>query len=242
MRLLPITNYQLQTRKKAFTLMEILIAASIFAIVMVIATGILGQSSSFRGKIKAQRESSEDAKKIADMISRDVREATGPVTVNLDTNPIVSKTYSGGIVLQKVTLGSTAIFKYFSAPFDYSSLPTTNPDANTLIIATKSKIIIYANINSSIYRKAVDYSSPGIFNMADIAFTFLLPENKINSSNVDTAIFFGGYSPATTSTNLQQPYLQFILTCQTKGYSSLSPNSRAIIEIRSTVTARNFAN
>lgn len=62
--------------------MEILVATVIFVAIMVIATGVIAQGSSYSGKIKRLRETSQDARRLADMITRDIKAANAPVILN----------------------------------------------------------------------------------------------------------------------------------------------------------------
>ena len=254
MNFLKTKNYQLSTKRKAFTLMEILIAASIFAIVMVIATGILGQSSSFRGKIKATREVSEDTKKISDMITRDVREAGYPARITLDSGTYDFKT--GIVMINKNATGDQNWPACFSAPC-IATYPTINSGIGggggaVLILASKDSYKIYHfNFGNSSYEtKAIFYktiprlSGTGTLVTLDKSY-FTNPDNtftKINSNNTEISFSGHGFAPDDTTATKQQPFLRFSITAQTKNYGSLTVNQKALMTIQSEVTARNFAN
>lgn len=154
------SKYQKSNKKSAFTLMELLIAASIFAGVMVIATGVLAQSSTFRGKIKATRETSEQAKQVADMITRDIRSANTEGTINEYSSfgppptLLASHKFKNGIALLKCnsTSGSTGAKCMIiddTTPTNDPIIDTTNPynsansAANAIAIFNKNWVRIY---------------------------------------------------------------------------------------------------
>ena len=87
MKKFTIYNLQFTTRRKAFTLMEILVTAMIFAAIMIIATAVLAQSSTFRIKLSEIRKTSEEARRLADQITRDVRSANSPIKIESGSAP-----------------------------------------------------------------------------------------------------------------------------------------------------------
>ena len=258
MRFLKTKNYQPKTNRKAFTLMEILIAASIFAIVMVIATGVLGQSSSFRGKIQAMRDTSEDAKKISDMITRDARGAGYParLTLTLAGVPTSFDFKSGIIMIEKNATGDVNSLACYGTPC-LNSYPSYTLGIGTsggavLILADKDNYKIYhynyANPayppSFSMYYKTIPRLNASGAVIALTTSDFTAPDStftKINSDNTDIRFSANGFAPDDTSTTKQQPFIRFSLTAETKGYTSKPKNSRAQITIQSAVTARSFA-
>lgn len=158
MRRLTTYNLQLTTYRKAFTLMEILVAAGIFAVVMVITVGIIGQSSSFRTKIKATREASEETKKISDMITRNVKESDSSGKILLCTNSNcatwIEKSFKNGIaMISGMGFGPSPSYVYGSFQNNNTSNAgllskvQTDPDSllgNILITTTKDKYRVMA--------------------------------------------------------------------------------------------------
>jgi len=69
-------------KQKGFTLIEILVATTIFALVMVITTGVVSRSSAFNSKLRVQRQIQEEILRIADMITRDIRSANASGKIN----------------------------------------------------------------------------------------------------------------------------------------------------------------
>jgi prepilin-type N-terminal cleavage/methylation domain-containing protein len=70
-------------KNRAFTLIEVLIATAIFAIAMIMTTGIVSQSVSYQTKLHEIRVTANASRKIADMISRDIRDANAEGTINV---------------------------------------------------------------------------------------------------------------------------------------------------------------
>ncbi len=65
--------------KKAFSLIELLIASTIFALIMVVVTATFGLSSSYSGKLIQMRRVSQQSRETIDMLSRDIRQANGSI-------------------------------------------------------------------------------------------------------------------------------------------------------------------
>jgi prepilin-type N-terminal cleavage/methylation domain-containing protein len=245
-----------KAKRKAFTLVEILIAASIFATVMVIATGILGQSTSFRSKIKATRETSDDVKKISDMITRDVMNAkeTGqPSSYSYNDHILIIPKilyFPRGIIMGNSTVAiRQPLFSLLPTPVypaeTYPSPPAGN-FANFLIIAMNDRYHIYYNINGkACYTDMQRTPFSGV--TISVSESYVDPATagcaqQLNSGNTDVILNFAGFSPQTSFVNQQQPYVQFYIQSKTKNYSTSSPNSRAMTEIRSSVTPRSLPN
>lgn len=245
--------------RKAFTLLEVLIATTIFAVIMLIATGTVAQSSSYRSKLATLRQVNEETRRIADQITRDVRLANSTATVTDSASPAVTKKFKNGLALLNCN-ASTCTFKNSAAPsgavtygnpFLTSGLDSIN--ANTLVIATKDnyKIYMLANDNKSIY-----YSGT-IPITSTLTWAIINPlkisGNKISSDAAETAINFGGFCPDDliaaifAAISNQQPYVQFYITSRTAAiggtsYDDLPPNMRAQAELRSMVTSRSYNN
>lgn len=256
------------TFRKAFTLMEILIATGIFAGVMVIATGILGQSSSFRGKIKATRETSEEARRLADMITRDVRSANSAIKIDSQLQSVAgdgscSGTSTGGTLnfttglalLAWQVAGDQAAKKDVhcvghEAPANIAADLIQNKH-QVLVIGVGDKYKFYgstihmnnpSNPNTVYYKEIpkTDMASDTIITQAYI-YTLFDDVNLISSSNLDVMIQFGGYAPYVEHTPAWQPLIKFNIIAATKNYDSSSVTQRAKITIESAVTARSFA-
>lgn len=281
MRLMITYNLQLTTKKKAFTLMEILIAATIFAAVMVLTTGILGQSSSFRGKIRATREVSEETKKLADMITRNVRESNFPGKIELCIGTLATcttfqeKTFVNGTAIIH-GIGFTTLGNSLYGSFENESTPASSYNDGTtnrgqvLVTTTKDKYrVMFASTLKTVYYQEfprVD-SSGGLITLTAANLASVRGNNATgnvttlanaigNYSKLATKIYFSGYAPSDdAAAKKQQPYIQFFIRSSTDTravgakngedlsfYNTSPPNSRAMMEIRSSVTVRGFAN
>lgn len=239
--------------------MEILIAASIFAGVMIMTTGVLAQSSSFRGKIKATRETSEVTQKIADMVARDVRSASGVVKITPSSggfSPVY--TYDSGVALIMVRgISCTMMFNTPTSIVPGDAFDNTMADA--LVIATGDKYKVYLSAGSSIPGGVFYAEYPrldangGVITLTganlrnvllrDITDSSTIDEShRISSLNASTIMIMTGFAPNENAAAKVQPYVQFRIMSKTKDYDTLSPNARSKMEVLSTVTVRNFAN
>lgn len=214
---------------KGFTLLEILIASSIFAIIMVITTGVVAQSSSYRSKLKAMREVSEETRRLADMITRDIREADGEIKININTSatPNVIKTYKNGVALINYNNQNSMSSMFNTAP---SEVVSEEPGSRTasfaqcLVLASKDKYKVYlvARWTNRVYYKTYDrfdasglviLTPPMIHSTKQDADSNNVRINGISSWNNETRISFGGLVPDVESTSVkQQPYVSFLIT------------------------------
>ncbi len=131
--------------KKAFTLIEVLIATMIFAVVMVMTTGVITQSVNYTTKTKALRDASEEAARISDAISRDLKTASGPFNVaNLDINGNVTPLSQQSQYPNGIDLGTCS---GFDPSLTGLQRGTSSYPSDVIIINTKDSIRIYA-VNS----------------------------------------------------------------------------------------------
>jgi len=241
--------------KKAFTLLEILIASSIFAVIMLITTGTVAQSSSYRSKLKTLREVNEETRQIADQITRDVRTGTSMAQVEaLDGTTKKTRTFKNGLALLKCK-GSVYQCSFVNAttgnitdgnPFN----STDSIIANTLIISTKDAYKIYVLVddgtshNTFISYGTVAHNPVTANDIITATQVKGVTGNKITSTNTETAVNFGGYCPDDSATTIQQPYVQFFITSRTAGYtgSGLPLNQKSLAQLRSMVTSRSYNN
>jgi prepilin-type N-terminal cleavage/methylation domain-containing protein len=221
---------------KGFTLMEVLVSAVIFSVVMVITTGVIAQGSTYGTKIKAMRETSEETRRLADMITRDVRSAN--VATRVMSGDVISgityHNYKNGIVLFNCTIPISSC----SIVGNLSPIASTTP-ANTLLISTKNSCKVYRNNVKSDGRNYVE-SLTMILSSGECTLPLGSSYTEISSPNNDTKIDFSGFAPEDTSVIKQQPYIQFMITSKTKGFDTLSPTQRAQAELRGMVTGRSF--
>ncbi|PIS07830.1 hypothetical protein COT78_01165 [Candidatus Berkelbacteria bacterium CG10_big_fil_rev_8_21_14_0_10_43_13] len=256
---------------KAFTLLEVLIATSIFAVVMIMTTGVISQSTAYQTKTKTLRDASEETARIADAISRDLKAASGSFTLfDKSNNHHLMK--NGVAMLDTDGKFLTTLKTQLAAPNDVDNF-TTYP-ASVLIINLESAgafRIYYSKPGtpSVIYAKTYDkassefgkwYSKVASDETLKIVSTApgnpnLLVKNLIVSTNnnqistfegdnkLDTSAGFTGYTATDIGTAPHaQSYINFYVHSRTDGYASLPPTNRAESYLRSMVTMRNYAN
>jgi prepilin-type N-terminal cleavage/methylation domain-containing protein len=125
-----------------YTLLEVLIAIVIFSVLMMVVTNVVMQNSSYQAKIASVKSAADEAKMISEMISEDIRNATGSGTVQIGTIP--AKSFPGGIALVKYAQTSvlTGSFKRFDL-ISIAAAPSPATDANVLILFLANETKIY---------------------------------------------------------------------------------------------------
>lgn len=243
--------------KKGFTLFEILVASAIFAMVMVIATGVIAQMSSYNSKIKLSKSVSEETRKVADQISTDVRQAISYQTICGTVNVFSEATCPANVTQNPI--GCTQ--KNNLIPSSDFVTASSNP-SNTLIITTKDYFIIYYShsLNKAIYRLVYTKIIPntatfrfpcGIaINETSLLTTFQVItgnstsyENyRLTGNDTEASVNFAGFTSGGSSA-LQQPYVQFYIVSKSKNYDTTTvPSQKAKAELRSMVTSRDYRN
>jgi len=231
---------------KAFTLLEVLIATAIFAVVMVMTSGIVAQSSGFQTKINVQKDAGEQTRWMADLISNDVRSAGKNLVIQVTSGAFA--TYPSGVALFKCD--KRPPLDKCTAVFDTS--PTNPPtdiaaySGNTLVVRDKTSgawIYYFDTRTKKAYRGQT--SSSAVL-MTQIILNIAVDRNKLfDDSKFAPILSFGGFSPTSpsaTGTIKQQSYVLFNIDVKTKNFGSLSPAKRAETSIRSMVTSRNYNN
>jgi|GEM_PF-2395095 len=166
--------------KKGFTLIEILIALSIFSVVLMMTTSIVGQSAGFQSKIEAQKDTFQATRAISDMMATDIRSANigGEIgaDVNLDPSPILSrglKNYTSGLAIfdcKMIGTDDKCLFVHFQDTDNgQESVMSNHVDAglsqttadykgNTIVIEKKvpntgnKQIVVYNLFAGDLYR------------------------------------------------------------------------------------------
>lgn len=234
-------SYQkkITTGRKGFTLIEILIATAIFATVMVIAVATISSSMDYRNKLKEIRTTSEEVQRIADMITRDVRETRGDMDkITFDNTPANAKTdYKKGIILLKCNWGPSNYCQ------NIADSAIADSGADTMILFSKNSLSIYAVKEGKLYYLKNSTPTPDTIlydNPSDLISndSYIISDSS-NYINLD----FGGYAPK-ASTVLLQPYLSFKIKSKTGpnagDYDTLPSGMRGRAEIDSSVTMRNY--
>ncbi|OQB05260.1 MAG: hypothetical protein BWY19_01111 [bacterium ADurb.Bin212] len=231
--------------RKGFTLLELLIASSIFAIVMLITTATFTWASSYNNKLGEMRKTSLTARKIMEMLSQDIRMANGDI-----------KLIRGGAPGSPWISGEVVVLRC-SAPSISSCVPNTsfqnnadvvfNQNNNALLIAQKDreKVVLYRLNNGSFSRSEVKYLSSydlahtGLPLRGGVPWSDAGATSNINSTGTDVEVQFAGYTPKVESaTRKQQPFVKIRLVAQSENYDDLAPAFRSRIELQTSVTTR----
>ncbi|MCL5410332.1 MAG: prepilin-type N-terminal cleavage/methylation domain-containing protein [Patescibacteria group bacterium] len=228
-------------KQKGFTLLEILIASAIFASMLVMVTGTVAQTSAYQNRLKGMRETSEETRRIADMITRDVRSANKPFVF-----PFTSPDTGGiknGISIAFAFKGSGPIFlqRFGSPSLTYSI-------ENCMILANSNEYIFYYTriIDGQGYLFRKTYPSSADLNNivssdfmcsdSDLACFVGNKDNAISDKNLNVTLDLAGFAPDDRSAN-QQPFIKFRTTAETVGTTGANHYKT---EIDSTVTSRSY--
>lgn len=235
---LKIIKISSQSRLKAFTLLEILVASSIFAIVMVLAVGIIGQVSIYQGKLKAIQNVSKESRKLANQITEDVRSANSPITVTSVNSEVSDENkFKNGLALYNCLNTNSCSAVNHDSPYYNGFLSGTANNANVLIAANDKNYKIYwSSSDGQLYYAKNNYTTT-------IALSEILSE--ISDKNIATnfvSINLAGFCPNDGASSTFQPYVDFYITVKTKNYDTLSRNQRYQTNIRSMATSRSYNN
>lgn len=231
-------------KRKGFTLIEILIATTIFATVMIIAVATISSAVDYRTKLRELRRTSEDTQKIADIITKDVREAKG------NSNGV-------NILGSSFTKGTVMLLCGYSACNLKNDNPANTENANTLITFSENSYSVITSIDGIAYYKRETAALPNI-STADNMITFWrgivgynplgarIKNNIINQTgeiqDYETSITLNGFagSSDTDQSKYQQHFVRFLIHSETKDFASKLPGGRAKADIKSTITLRNY--
>lgn len=222
--------------KKGFTLLELLIATSIFAIVMLLTTATFTWASSYNSKLGEYRKTSLASKKAIEMISKDIRTANGKGIITIN-----------GLSLE---IGQLTLLECDNKSSNYCSNAIVHNDyvesenkKHALLILQKdrNKIIIYRTVkngsNYDFYRFEKSFDPTSSINITETIVNTKIWQ-KINH-NIGMEITFWGYSGNKTVLK-QQPYIFIGIIAQSQNYNALKAPFRAKIELQTAVTSRDY--
>lgn len=250
---------------RAFTLLEILIATGIFSTILVLATGIVGQSASNQEKLKAERLVTDQTTEIASELSQAVRDADSVGKVVIDkTVPGIAYPYG------------MALFNCISvcSPINdtgrgvYAADKPVSDSANTMIIFRKNSAGVIENLIFNSYYAAANKTSRILYrkvsgdqiglqapsgvslidiirrmrNGTDLTTRILAGASTATPLDIenDVTAYFAGFAPNETATAAGHlsPFVEFSVEAKTRGYADLSASRRAKTIVRSLVTSR----
>jgi hypothetical protein len=212
-----------------------------FVIVLVITIGTVGFGAGFQGRINQQKRVSDEARKLSDMVTRDVQAASGSIFVGQGTD---TYTFKSGVA--EFACIESCILKNDRVSANDLSGSGLNQAANALVIAGKDSYKIYFSEGNKDKTAAIYYNE---IKRTDVAKNTLYSidimsvrndNNLISSSKADTTISFGGLCASDKISTRQQSYVQYYILSQTKDYIDVNVQNRARAEIRSTVTSRSY--
>lgn len=224
--------------KKGFTLIEILIASVIFAMIMIMATGVFSLTSSYNSKIHETRAVLDDARSTASSISDDVRLANGETKVKIGTTaPTIVKD-----LFLISTKPDTGIPQSFGPEIVTDSPYGSNAYYGLGIVQrSKNKIILYrprfTNSNYQFYREEVILTDAA-WDAGIVINGSPDPNYKLNSDGISMEVRLEGYTKIQDRT--QQPYIKFKILAATEYFDTSPVTYRSKIEIQSTVESRDY--
>lgn len=251
--------------KKGFTLIEVLIATAIFAVVMIMTTAVVSQSVGFQSKIRAVRQSSQESRKLADLISRDIRSAKGSfkIAFNTGTGPNQSVEFKNGMGVFGCIYGGGCK--------NYDDFLSGTSPANALVIADGKKLKIYWFVR--VNAKAVYYyeydltdldTATGLVKQSDgsqLRLDQIVAQSSADAGGDPTKNLIAGsassvdnpqtpdiktvvnftrfYCPAMTTPETQQNFIGLNIRSEV-GIASSKPTDHAISSINTLVTTRSY--
>lgn len=250
-------------KRKAFTLLEILIATAIFATAMVLAGGVVAQTVRYQNKINYVRLVANENQRLSDLISNDIKLAntSGMVEAKLAMS-YDTYDYKNGLAL--FNCGNECFPVHFRKDATIDDNPSTYSDsningykANTLVIfytnrdtnstdhkiyyfdSTDKKIYLYSNTGDTVQLSTA--GNPGQNDLDNDTIVSSLKTSLISSADTSDTINFGGFAPEDSSTYYFQPYILFDIYVETLDYSGTAEASvKAKTEIRTSVTGRSY--
>ncbi len=232
---------QINRKTKGFTMLEVLIATSLFVVVLVITIGTVGFSAGFQNRISSQKRATDEIRRISDLITRDVRSATSEAKIVQGTDSI---SFKNGLV--ELNCIESCQIKNNIIPSAEVSGDNYQNGANVLLIATADSYKVYFSEGNStkfpaIYFKEIKFSTlkNNAISTQEI-MNIRTNDYLISSSKLDTKIGFGGYCPNESVGSLLQPYAQYYIRSQSKNYVTSRVQDRAQATLRSSVTSRKY--
>lgn len=223
--------------RKAFTLIEILIAVTIFSFAMIIASGIFSNIVGNQSLVNVSSDVNREGQRILRQISDDTINATETGTVSSDAN-----LKPRGILFlndQNAIVTPSA---------NCTALGAAGCDFAGVVLFTKSGIKVYRYVDVSGIKTleyGINTANPRSNQLQMIAGTppRLGPRyifSQLNSNDVE--LVSNGFSGAScyNSSCTQSPFIRINLTAQTKDYANKAARHRAKIDLRTMITGRSY--
>ena len=236
--------------KKAFTLIEILVATAIFAMMMVIVVGTFSWTANYNGKLHETRRVAQNGRLVASDVVTNVRLANG--TVNISASAKIGEITlffcpSAALTSCKI-VGNDKPIRYKS-PWDAGDLVPTAFQSNAILILQKdqNKAVFYrtdlasgSTVNYRLTKQEKSFTDwDGTLTLATIFSPSGSVADGLNETTVSEAVYFGGYGPDKTS-RLEQPFVEFYLLSQTLDYNKTSVNLRSKFILKTSAESRDY--
>jgi len=230
-----------QKKLKGFTLLEVLIATSMFVVVLIITIGTVGFGAGFQGRIGQQKRVTDETSRISDLIERDIRGANAEIKVAAGAQ---TYTFDHGLA-EFVCIESCSLKNN-----NVASVELTNVDiadaANALVISANDSYKIYLSEGNKdkvavVYYKEIKKSlfKDDVLSGNDIIM-IRKSENQISSTKLETSIYFAGLASSMSGSTAQQDFVQFYIVSRSLDYNNAKVQNRAKSELRSIITSRRY--
>ncbi len=224
--------------KKGFTLIEVLIAATIFAMIMVMVVGIFSWASSYNSKLREMRKMNQDGRKIVNMISDDIRQANGSVSIVLGFSTVSIGELA---VLNCANLNSCTVDSSYLSDIDNNIDLESAPYNNGLLIINNKddKAVFYLEYNNNVIRseKTIAELNLGFYEITPLPVD--AEDYYINNNGVDVKLGFAGYTPLIDGREAQ-PCVKIKMLAETEDYDNVHKTFRANLNLETTVSSREY--
>lgn len=233
-------------KNRGYTLVEILIATSIFVAVVGIAVATFNSASGFQSKTQAIQETNQAARFVIEKISRDIRSADGEQAI-----------YS---------TGRTNSFKVFGfVLIDGQDELLANPSTSTIRLAVIKKgqgecsqyeplpkvfkplnqVILYYVTNDKKIAQEMRYVDSSITGLSQITNTTCtgssstnLLSNRVEYKDLKFSGLYPLQDPDPTKRLKQEPYLTIELKVRSLGYDPANSSESAEVDLKTSVVPR----
>ena len=224
--------------RKGFSLIELLVATTIFALALVIAFGAFTLTLGNQSFVQANADVNTEGDRIARQLSDDIINANGvgAATVGLTTydniKSLIFLNNDGYII-------GSGIGGYGNGICYYREQTSCDRTANTLILYYKNpdkvKVYYWDHIHGNLWSKSNNDSSILItdFNTFRLSIT-----DRVNSDKVEVNRFSLTGATCSSAQCNQQPFAGIDLGVRTKSYDSKPPAKRAKFYIQTRVESR----
>lgn len=244
--------------KNGYTLVEILVSATIFVVIVGVGVATFSSASGFESKTRALREVNQASRFAMETIERDVRNANGTTIFynnkrvsNISGNPklIVYGVgfFSNGKLKNNydaiggsVSSSSLAVFKQTEGKCkNWVEVVEYYEETSVNTNSTKLKQLVYYKDPNDFSIDATDASCPGRSSATPL--DVLPPKVEIVRGSLS---FTGDYVRRVDNNTIyynltQQPYVTINMKIQSAGYASTSfGGERARVELKTTVVPR----